>query len=710
MTENLNLQTVDTVDTGPFRKLVMTIGELPTAFVESMTYYELLAWFTNYLETVIIPTVNNNAECVEELQGKFVELKNATEAEIEEFETNITALYNQLHDYVENYFDNLDVQEEINNKLDEMAEDGTLQEIITTYIQSNVAWTFDTVADMKSATNLVAGSYAQTLGYHSINDGGKALYYITNSGTANERDVIAIGSLYANLVKPTALTPEVFGAYGDGTHDDTEVIQHCMDYVSNKPIILLLDHMYLISPGTDASDNSSRKICLNLVTNITMKGLGKNTGFIVNDVNSNSNKYWCVFYSPASATHANVVFENFKIYQNDNNVSSMELNVFNPRYVFCFYSAITNITIRDILFDHVYGRDIIMVNNNATSNGIFSDCVFNFFNIMDRVSAYDCSILFLKMHEYVCENNTMDGSDFACASGIELHGYNGVARNNRVYNFQNGMHIQPSGTKPANLEAENNFFRGYDGINLWDNADSSNYGEDVIRICNNYMQIVSNANTDQYMGGIRTSTSTFTHPIENITISGNTIEFVEISQEASLSPAYCGGIVFNVKIDMKNIIITNNTILSSVSAGIQIGSTAANATNTYSDIIVTDNIIKNNGLVPATNPVYNSTFYFGNGTLKNIKVKDNTIINDISGQGSTYLITRSGTIDTNNPCYFVDNIVKTVNSGYLSYNDGTSGGFIKEDEKRIPIMSPDGSVYYIKAANDGTLSTSANWA
>ena len=43
MTENLNLKTVDTVDTGPFRKLVMTIGELPTAFVESMTYYELLA-------------------------------------------------------------------------------------------------------------------------------------------------------------------------------------------------------------------------------------------------------------------------------------------------------------------------------------------------------------------------------------------------------------------------------------------------------------------------------------------------------------------------------------------------------------------------------------------------------------------------------------------------------------------------------------------
>ena len=75
MAEDLNLKTIDTVDTQPFKKLVMTIGELPTSFVESMTYYELLAWFTNYLQTVIIPTVNNNAEAVEELQRLFTELK-----------------------------------------------------------------------------------------------------------------------------------------------------------------------------------------------------------------------------------------------------------------------------------------------------------------------------------------------------------------------------------------------------------------------------------------------------------------------------------------------------------------------------------------------------------------------------------------------------------------------------------------------------------
>lgn len=174
---------------------------IPLAFDESMSYMEALYALKDYLEEQIIPTVNTNAQAVDDL----------------------TNLYNELHDYVEHYFDNLDVQEEINNKLDDMAEDGTLEEIITSYIQSNVAWVFDTVADMKLAENLVNGSYARTLGFRSLNDGGGATYYITNSGTANELDVIAVGdSLYAHFVKPTIVSPEMFGAYGDNTHDDTD--------------------------------------------------------------------------------------------------------------------------------------------------------------------------------------------------------------------------------------------------------------------------------------------------------------------------------------------------------------------------------------------------------------------------------------------------------------------------------------------------------
>lgn len=85
----------------PFKHFCMTIGNLPTAYIESMSYYETLLWLCKYLENTINPAVNNNAEALKELQ-----------------------------EYVANYFDNLDVQDEINNKLDEMADNGTLEQII----------------------------------------------------------------------------------------------------------------------------------------------------------------------------------------------------------------------------------------------------------------------------------------------------------------------------------------------------------------------------------------------------------------------------------------------------------------------------------------------------------------------------------------------------------------------------------------------------
>jgi hypothetical protein len=59
--------------------------------------------------------------------------------EIGENETEVVTAFNNLYDYVHDYFENLDVQEEINNKLDEMADDGTLYQIIRTYTDPIIA-------------------------------------------------------------------------------------------------------------------------------------------------------------------------------------------------------------------------------------------------------------------------------------------------------------------------------------------------------------------------------------------------------------------------------------------------------------------------------------------------------------------------------------------------------------------------------------------
>ena len=132
-------QTIDipTMKVLPLKKICMTIGELPTSYLETMTYYEMLVWFIEYLKNNIIPTVNNNAEAVQEVQGVVLELQNYINA----YKDSIDQDVEDLEDYMNNYFENLDVQDEINNKLNQMVLDGTLQTIIGSYVDSYVATT-----------------------------------------------------------------------------------------------------------------------------------------------------------------------------------------------------------------------------------------------------------------------------------------------------------------------------------------------------------------------------------------------------------------------------------------------------------------------------------------------------------------------------------------------------------------------------------------
>ena len=90
---------------------------------------------------------------------------------------------------------------------------------------------FDTVADMQVATDLVVGMTCHTNGFHSAGDGGAAFYKITASGTANGMDVLACGDVFANLViTESYVTPEMFGAVGDGLTNDTNQMQNALSY------------------------------------------------------------------------------------------------------------------------------------------------------------------------------------------------------------------------------------------------------------------------------------------------------------------------------------------------------------------------------------------------------------------------------------------------------------------------------------------------
>lgn len=85
---------------------------------DSLTTYQLLQKIVKYLNEVI--TNQNTVQENINIQNENIK--------------NLLKAYNQLQEYVNHYFDNLDVQKEIDNKLNQMVEDGTLSEILRKFI------------------------------------------------------------------------------------------------------------------------------------------------------------------------------------------------------------------------------------------------------------------------------------------------------------------------------------------------------------------------------------------------------------------------------------------------------------------------------------------------------------------------------------------------------------------------------------------------
>lgn len=161
-------------------------ASVPMVFDNSLSYYECLCALTKKLQE-IVDVVNVNAEQLQGLQESFKELKA----------------------YVDNYFDNLDVQAEINAKLDEMAEGGQLSAIIAQFLAAAPVFAYHTIAEMAAATNLNDGCIARVIGNTDATDGDGAYYLIRNIAQGDDPDglnLVAIGdSLVGARVQDAAI-------------------------------------------------------------------------------------------------------------------------------------------------------------------------------------------------------------------------------------------------------------------------------------------------------------------------------------------------------------------------------------------------------------------------------------------------------------------------------------------------------------------------
>lgn len=109
-------------------------ANIPMVFDDSLSYYEALCALWKFIQDDVIDVINNNATVTQNWRDELTEFEEDITSDFNELE----GLFDQLKLWVETYFDNLDVQEEINHKLDEMAENGTLEELLNNYFKVQV--------------------------------------------------------------------------------------------------------------------------------------------------------------------------------------------------------------------------------------------------------------------------------------------------------------------------------------------------------------------------------------------------------------------------------------------------------------------------------------------------------------------------------------------------------------------------------------------
>lgn len=392
------------------------------------------------------PFIENNFEAINNyrLFSKVVEYLNKMKDNVnltgQQME-NLTNAMIDLQNYVNNYFDNLDVQDEINNKLDEMVEQGTLQEIIADYLNSKAIFGFDTVQDMKQATNLINGSYAKTLGYYSKNDGGSGLYKIipfTNQIIDNGEFIQINDNIVAQLISEE-INVKLFGAYGNNINDDTTSFNNAINYAfkTNNYNVFVPSGNYLIN-GTIILKNEIKLIGENKYNSKIIQGINNiDSPLITTDITNNSQLQ-------------NISIDNISI------ISSGERR----NYTILIYNTNS--------FNFINSRLIKQDNTLSNFHGLYVTKTQNFEGtiFITKISNSRFSKSFIKLNStdgYIV-NNEIWGDECECAIWLENASNNLIDGNQIVGgNIYGNIYIENTND---GLRITNNYFDGsYNDLN-----------------------------------------------------------------------------------------------------------------------------------------------------------------------------------------------------------------------------------------------------
>lgn len=538
----------------PFIKFCYTIGMIPSSYKASLTYEEQLMWLCNFLENTVIPTVNNNGLAVQELQNLFTQLKN----------------------YVDNYFSSLNVQTEINNKLDEMAQDGTLDNIINKYITSNILRIFTTTTYLiNNPTLLLPGIKVKTYGYYEINDGGGSEFIITENEDTS-RFQLKINDYYATFIGDSINICQIGASISNP--NNTNFIQSALN---------LYNHV-LIPEGTF----STSTITLN--NNQVLEGMNWNS--ILSLAQNTTNLI--------DITGNNLNCEIKNLFLHGQNLTSNAINI--------NHNGLTNVRdtseqIRNVKIGFFKGNGININSSNTRSvkidNCNIENCNNGIYCIGTDNFIYDSLIYWNTLNGIYIKDGASNKIDNTKCFGNKNH----------------GIYINSSSNQLSNIECQDNYFSGLNFNQCWgnicsniiastngvDSTTGSNYPN--INFTNCYDTLI-----DAIIINRSTSQSKIMHSKYGLKLTNSTninanIKTHTLNQE--LTPFYYDNINVSNKIVINNVDYSLNNIYKNKLIGIQ-GDTE-NLSNIFSSFNTRPN---SDGSIRLSKPDQTQYIHIGNNT------------------------------------------------------------------------------------------------
>lgn len=303
--------------------------------------------------------------------NKIINSQNTVGLQMEEVTNNMIS----LQEFVKNYFKNLDVQDEINTKLNEMAESGQLADIIAQYLQLAGLLCFNTIEDMKNATNLSNGSFAKTFGKEKFNDGFGRFYKIreiNNTDIIDNEKLIALHhstTLIAELINENYLDILPIIEKGTSLIDFNDI-----NYTKFRDNTSQTDYYITIVNKKDAFGNDNK-----LELGIANNNINANTVQTTFDFAQQNSTPLAInggiFYSDTTKLPAGYVIKNKQILQ-----STPLVNEWYPFYI----AIMDNGTLQEFENNGRYTPEDLI------SAGV-KDCVLGFFPLVKNKIQYNVS-------------------------------------------------------------------------------------------------------------------------------------------------------------------------------------------------------------------------------------------------------------------------------------------------------------------------------